>query len=1015
MEIICNPDEKSTHHLHLKGTNSDGKTSELGLILCDEKGTEDPKQIKRRPYPRSAIKTYTGQQKYSDLEPPFEIIAIDDLSDGRGKAKYDDDQGKYYDGWRVDTRKSGRIIMGPQETYCTGDYRDVEQSMPGSVKWEKLNADNPNKVVSFVAGASFTSFEVMVWLRKFGDPGSTVEVALLASDDSVLANEAIVIDTACPDKMSALVAFDVSGQSITATNTFKIKIINNQNDADDDNCFAVATDGTDLYYRLVDSFGGDSYFRFFPYDHQVYAVSMPYDGSNSKLYMCGYRGMCDANAGDLDKLIDASRSGSGWNDSPFADDAIGGIVVIYEGPGSGELQNFRTVTAKDSGTQLSISPNWNKAHTTASQYVLIMTDHWYEIDSDLGDLVTDIAVADRFVYFAFGEDTAILRYEEYNNAGTWAVQQATEDYYAKYILAIRDPTAGTMIFGTRDDHDTHGTHVWRARVPLQWGNLYSLIGTVMSTDSPWDARTTGNITNTVTGGISKIAVATDFNTGDASVMDCDSVDITQADKFGFLVRSSVSQDAGDLQIGWSDAANFGGTETYEDFPALVENKWTWVTIDVTPDASDETDDGAVLSFGIKVITDRGAFDLEFMGGILTLRENPWYTQLPGDALITGIRAYAGGQSGTHISPWVFTENKVYEIQPDNSYAAVPLPIDEMESLRGVNTGRASTVNDVYLWFSLGVEKTERYYNFSLDDAGVDADEGLPEDRRGIVRALASYPGGVLEVVDAGASGYSSVLYKTGGWHELYRATVLGTRIEDIFIQSIPGDTMQRLWISQHGDIVWIPLALSPESSSNYPFAHDCMLQVGKAFSNLQDVEKFFSSVKLITENLNGTSQFIEVDYKTDSDSDWVTLDDTFDTSASQSQLLSSNNDVSGVWIEVRVRMYSEDNSISPAILGVLVESMIRVPVKFAYDITFRLKNEDILLTEGKGWDDQTARAKLDILDDWVSVTTPIKMYSHSEFEDDRWVFPEPSPVTFIDRFVEEGVELRVASLTLVEI
>ena len=76
-----------------------------------------------------------------------------------------------------------------------------------------------------------------------------------------------------------------------------------------------------------------------------------------------------------------------------------------------------------------------------------------------------------------------------------------------------------------------------------------------------------------------------------------------------------------------------------------------------------------------VAVDKGACNLEFIGSIQMLRDNPYYTQLPSDAIITGLKTYAGGQTNTATNCWAFTENKIYEIQADNGYIAVPLAID----------------------------------------------------------------------------------------------------------------------------------------------------------------------------------------------------------------------------------------------------------------------------------------------------------------------------------------------------
>ncbi len=1002
MTIRVKPGEAHlTHHIHLEG--QDGE--DVGLILCDREGNEDPQSIKRRPYPRSAIKTYSGKQRYSDLEPPFEVIAIDDLSGGRGGEKFDEDESKYMDGWRVDTRAAGRIINGGQETYADGEHRDVEQSLPGDVTWDKIYSGADNVSVSLVAGATFDVGGIWLWIRRIGTASGNVKVELLDSGGSTLKSDTVGIDTICPDLMSVFYEFDITSLALSNGASYSIKVTNQDAGSDSDNCVAVATDGSDPYYRIVDDTGGDAAYRFFSYRQQVYAVSIPYDGSNSTLYMIGYRGVADANTGSLGKLKDSAAS--------FGSPAGDGTIVLIDGEGSDEAQNWRKVSAVDSTTQLSVSPSWNVEHDTTTEYVIVGTSYVEEL-LDLGGLVTDIAVIDKYVYFAYGDDAAIKRYQGYNNSGTWTTRNDDEPFYARHLLALRDPNNGNIIYGSRNDHDDFGTHVWRARVPRAWGDLYSLLGTLAETDTPFDEQEIANITVSVDGGITKIAAAAAFGTGDAASEELTAVDITEADKIAMLIRSSVTTAAGDLHFKYSDTADLGGTPGEEDIPALTADEWTWVTLDIDPKETASCDDTAIISVGFEIVTDNGAQDIELQGGILLLSDNPAYTELPGDALITGLQAYTGGQESARTNAWVYSENEIYEIQAESSYVAVPLAIEELEALRGKNTGRASTINGPYMYFSLGEEKLERYYNRTLDDVGPDLGAGMPSDRRGTVVALASYPGGVFQAVDAGNDGYSSVLMRTDGQHEIYRAPQTGLRIEDIHIEPILGSNRQRLWISQYGDLLWVPIALNPEQSDDFRFCHESMLQVGQAFSGLQDVEKFFSSIKMITENLSSGDCWIEVDYKVDDADDWTELGTDFETSASQEVDLSDDYDTSGVYIEVRARMYTNDNTVTPVILAILIESLTRVPVKFAYDLVVRLADEDKMLDGER--DDVEARDKLDILDGWVADPLPVKMHAWSSFEDDRWVFVEPSPVTFVNKFINDrGQEVRVAQVTLVEI
>ena len=113
--IRVSPEEKRlTHDISLTDSLSDGSNT-VGLIVCDAKGNHSPRNIQRRPIPRTAMKTTSGNQKYSDFEPPWSPVAQDDWSGGRGKLDFDEDITRYYDNWRSNTM-FGRIFLGGLET-----------------------------------------------------------------------------------------------------------------------------------------------------------------------------------------------------------------------------------------------------------------------------------------------------------------------------------------------------------------------------------------------------------------------------------------------------------------------------------------------------------------------------------------------------------------------------------------------------------------------------------------------------------------------------------------------------------------------------------------------------------------------------------------------------------------------------------------------------------------------------------------------------------------------------------
>jgi len=135
--------ERPTHHIKLtKGAD------EIGLIVCDANGDASGK-IERNPQPRRTVQLDSQEQKYSNPASPFKTIALDDF-EGRGQETWEDDKTRYLDGWRMNTLRKGRVLLGGQETYSTGGYRDVDQSIPGSVTFKEIYYCSKSKYDVFV-------------------------------------------------------------------------------------------------------------------------------------------------------------------------------------------------------------------------------------------------------------------------------------------------------------------------------------------------------------------------------------------------------------------------------------------------------------------------------------------------------------------------------------------------------------------------------------------------------------------------------------------------------------------------------------------------------------------------------------------------------------------------------------------------------------------------------------------------------------------------------------------------
>ena len=1102
--------------------------TKLGFIVTDELGNPEPTRISEQQIDRTALKTTSGQTKYSDFEWPYMSIVQDDWSGGRGAKNFEDDTSRFYDSWGVRTDISGKVVLGGRGNYTTG-FRNMDQIVPTFYfLWQALTGARRGVGTPFTASATYSTSTVEVWLRKVGTP-ATLTVKLRADATglpgaALNANATATITAASvTDTLSFLHSFTwTAAQNLTSGTDYWVTVEAGATD-DSSNYWELGYSTLDVGANSADIITWEfdvvtpcvrvldaSYaFRpiFFEYKRGLYMVRTDREdtGTNAILYINGDRGTADANTGALDTLVDATKT---WTTDEFS----GSEVIIIAGPGSEEPQPWRRCIGNDA-TTLEVSPNWNIEHTTSTEYVIVEADKWrlvgLDIDAggplpagDLGGPVTDVAVAGDFVYFARGETNSltVLRYEAYNNAGTWTERGEAEDFSALYLQAIRHPDEGMVIYGACNVK-TDGTYgfgtrrVWKANVPRAWGKLYRSLGTIDATNTPWDSRVITNVVQNTNGKSSYVTIGAGFGTGIVMVRDLDTpMDLRQGKYIGLYLSSTVTTaDANDVQFVLSDAENLGlatlpsyvyhydGATTYVDtwlaadgsaaspgiltsldtdeylyicgaskfdtinfdigttpnaqnatmtveyfngsawaaVTTLVDTTITgvapnektlaqdgsmtitvpwnwaqftvnsktgywvrmkpsanltasvtineitisratvveldtvamtagveyWVRIAISPTAISTIDYSSIKSIGIKLTSDLGAQQI-YIEDVQLLNELNSWVSIPYDHRITGLHPYAGNQVDPYTNPWVFTDKGVFEIQTQNGDTLVELPIGEIKELASEQSGRARTVNDVYLYFTLGNEKVERYYGRNLDDIGPDLDEGLPGSRRGKVSAMLSYPGRVFLAIDAGNSGYSSILaYKGSGWHEVWRAEQSGQHILGLFHQVIPGSMIGRLWCNAGNEIVWIPFTLNdniPDTDTQgiFRYFHEGTLETPWIYGNMVDVIKQWNNMKLFLEDTS-TTEYIKADYKVDTDTGWTAIAGDYNTEPSEELKFSTSDppNLSARKIKIRLR-FQGGGDASPSLTALLIEAYGVTPVKYRYVFPCMLSEMD---------------------------------------------------------------------------
>jgi hypothetical protein len=279
-------------------------------------------------------------------------------------------------------------------------------------------------------------------------------------------------------------------------------------------------------------------------------------------------------------------------------------------------------------------------------------------------------------------------------------------------------------------------------------------------------------------------------------------------------------------------------------------------------------------------------------------------------------------------------------------------------------------------------------------------------------------------MNAGAAGQvSSVLCHNGtGWSEAYRAPADDLAMRRLYIQALPGDACERLWISQGADILWMPLHLNPMQAKttgyqSYKYNYECSIITGRMYLSLQDVWKLYNSVKVgIANALPSPITSVEIDYQYDTDPTaivqglWRSIEVPFTTS--QTEIYFPNRIVAR-WVRLRVRLLTQTSYVTPKVTSVVVEAISRFPAKYSIDLPFRLEdNGPNLLGEP---DTQLVDDVLAQIDSWTTTPYPLTTLSNSRRFDGLTVLIEHIPVRPLRIITDEGREVMIAQLKVLVI
>lgn len=254
-----------------------------------------------------------------------------------------------------------------------------------------------------------------------------------------------------------------------------------------------------------------------------------------------------------------------------------------------------------------------------------------------------------------------------------------------------------------------------------------------------------------------------------------------------------------------------------------------------------------------------------------------------------------------------------------------------------------------------------------------------------------YPGRYFAAIDAGTSGYSSVLLNNNsGWHEIYRAPNAGERITALGYQPVSGSRPDRLWISVGDDIVWLVMpsnTLKAYYDDQAEYTHESVLVSSWMSIGMIDVIKQWGSMNLMAENLEEDAVYVEADYQIDQDPTWYPMSGHYIESPDQEIKFNDTFGITAKRLRYRLRLQTNDKKRTPFVKAVVMKTVIKVATKYCYAMSCRNLANDVNLRGEQ--EDITPWDRLSILTEWANNATALQLHCFTDPFDDKIVFIDP--------------------------
>ena len=966
------------------------------LITSDSEGNFNYSGIVKAPLTRNAMQTTQSSGEWSDLEYPWQAIQQEDWGGGRGNLRFSTDKSRFFDSKRAQTAFNSCIYNAPLEYYADGSItRAISTNCPGSLYWERVSGGKKYIAARFTCGSVTNSAEVYIHLRRRGTPASPLVVDLCQNltSPTILATHSYTT-AEITDTLAEFKKFTFDTVTLTQNASYYVRVYCEESSSSDYwqvGCNAVPEGDTyissngnnytaadfEMYYR-VSAPQNDYRCRFFTYEQLTFAVRQQKENGTPVLLLNGDIGKITSSTSTT--VTDSSKS---WT----ADQWVGAkIGIVYRNGSQEHVDCWRTIT-ENTSTTITVDSDFTITPSADSTFIINDTPLWQTITGHgLTAHVTDIHVIRGVVYFCQGDATDVIKMRWNNGAFEYKTLTGVK---ATFLQSVRDQN-GMMLWRGRNDGINHKRCIERARL-LDWDASATSAGSItaewVTTDGPkfttsvdfsaadYDARRYKININTLT---------SQDNRGTVTIMLQGSDDNTVF----YDIESVTATSAGD----WYITAHC--QYRYRRF--RVEPTGYWV------DPSDNTN---VVYTKVKNLT----MTLD----IIPHFEDPIFL-LDNYGKITRLFEYGAEQEKTL---WVFQEGMVSSIVKTegtiDTYNLDRINIDELQTTADQWNAKAVGTADVYLMWGW-LNGLQRYYNTQLEGKGPDHDEGLPEDMRGRVTQILSYPSNTFISIDAGKNGYSSIMmFNQNGWHNIYKAPNKGERIHDIAFQPIYGERPDRLWANVGDDIIWLTMPskiLYAPHDPNAEYTHESVVVSSLITGGMAEVMKLWQSLSIMADNLGDTC-WIEADYQLDDEKEWHPIpENPYNVSPQQEEDFAAENEsVNGKKMRYRLRLQTTDMHQTPKVNVVLIKELGKVDVKFSYSFSFRNVKYKPDLT---GEYEEVEPYELDaILDKWANSLATLRLNSVYKIFDNKKVFLDAVQTSVI----REKSEGYLGQITVTEI